>query len=166
MKKLLHTVTRMLNSRDRNPGILPPEPRLWNPHRPSSPVGSLSWSPSTTWNTLPHMCCYFCHLLPFKCIILNYKHFLYFYYPYWDYFKGCLLSYSPLHPQEQVQFFAHMCSLKRSTKTHILGKEDLKKKFPVLSVDLINWCKACSMLYLTGDPRLTGASLLRSQVLL
>lgn len=75
-------------------------------------------------------------------------------------------------------YLIHLCILRRKTNSlpirvpwkgaprHIYWGKKILKKFSMSSVDLINWCKACSMLYLTGNPRLMEASLLRCQVLL
>ena len=88
------------------------------------------------------------------------------YYPYQDYSEGCLLSCSPLYTQKQIQFLAYRrCSVKRNTRTNILGKEDFLKKLSVSSVDLINWCEACSMLYIPGNQRLTERGLRKCRVL-
>lgn len=75
-------------------------------------------------------------------------------------------------------YLIHLCILRSKTNSlpirvpwkgaprHIYWGKKILKKFSMSSVDLINWCKACSMLYLTGNPRLMEASLLRCQVLL
>lgn len=153
MRKLVQMVTRMLSSRDE--------------------IGTQAvclQSPGFETHT-DHLMCHPCpdrplpHRIHYRSGAVTFAIFSFSNVPFWIVSTSCIFMTLPGTILKVACYLIHLCSLRSKSNSlakrvpwkgaprHIDWGKEIKKKFPMSSVDLINWGKACSMLYLTGNPR-------------